>query len=279
MEFAYMFWLIYVLRRKNMGTKTRKEIEKEFDKNERLYHYTSVDTLKKIIDSKSLLFNRNDRLNDLVEGTRTKSFQSNYYISCFTYNAEESIPLWHIYGKRDKGVRFSIMNRNFFTGKMYYCDDNNKKCYFNREIVGSEGEKPLYGNIIRTPYGHVELINVCRVVVEYSDEKLLIDPTTIYGSPGSVEIRKTEVFDMVGIKGTPWLFEEEARYFTTISSSHLNINSIFYELDDNFFNEMNITLNPYISDEEYNKMRNELKAMLTDYKIIFVDSKFKGKIR
>ena len=57
------------------------------------------------------------------------------------------------------------------------------------------------------------------------------------------------------------------------------INSIFYELDDNFFNGMNITLNPYISDEEYIKAKDELTGMLMNYSIIFIDSKFKGKIR
>lgn len=263
----------------NMKTRTRDEIEKEFDKIDRLYHYTSIDTLKKIIGSKSLMFNRNDKVDDLVEGMRTKSFRSYYYISCFTYSDKESIPLWHIYARKDKGVRFSIWNRSFFTGKMYYYNDDKKKRYFNREIVGSEGEKPIYGNIIRTTNGYVQVDSVCRVVVEYSDDKLSIDPTTIYGNSGSVQIRLTNVFDMVGIKGTPWLFEDEARYFTTVTNNQLNINSIFYELDDNFFNGMNITLNPFLSDEESDKTINELKDLLMDYDITLVDSKLKGKVR
>lgn len=260
-----------------MKVRTREEIEREFDSFKKLYHYTSIESFKRIIQSKTLMFNRNDRVNDIIEGKRTRSFQSYYYTACFTFSDKESIPLWHIYAKKDQGVRFSVNNRNFFTGKMYYLNDSGKQC-FNKELIGSEREKPLYGNIIRVPSGYVGVDDVCRVVVEYSDEKLLIDPT-IVEDYGSLEIRKTNVFEMAGIKGTAWAYEDEARFFTTISGNQLEINSIFFELEDDFFNEMIITLNPFMSDEERKKTISELKKILLGYDVSFVDSKLLGKIR
>lgn len=190
-----------------MKVRTREEIELEFNKAERLYHYTSIKTLKKIIQSKTLMLNRNDRVNDLVEGMRTKSFQSYYYVTCFTYTDKGSIPLWHIYARKDQGVRFSVKNRNFSTGKMYYLNDEGKQ-YFQREPLGNERGKTLYGDIIRVPNGYVQVGNVCRVNVEYSDEKLLIDPTTVENFE-NYECRSTNVFEMAGVKGTAWAYEEE----------------------------------------------------------------------
>ncbi|MCR3921386.1 MAG: DUF4614 domain-containing protein, partial [Firmicutes bacterium] len=58
-----------------------------FRDDEALYHYTTLENLKKIIESRTLLFNRCDKMNDLIEGNRT---YVKYYVSSFTYCKDES---------------------------------------------------------------------------------------------------------------------------------------------------------------------------------------------
>lgn len=260
-----------------MKERTREEIEMEFDMADRLYHYTSIDNMKKIIDSKALMFNRNDKLNDVVEGLRTESFQSNYYTTCFTTNSKESIPLWYMYGKGKLGIRISVKNRNFFTGRVYYLNGENK-IYFKREEIEIENDKPIYANIVRTKYGYIKLGSINRTNVYYSDEEVEKDPTTILGNK-SIEVHVTDIYKMAGVKGGAWSFEEEARFFTTISDKWLNINSLFYELSDDFFNEMIITINPFLNNEEMERIENDFKKLLSSYNITFSKSKLTGKIR
>lgn len=73
----------------------RDSLLKEFNSIPYLFHYTTAETLKKIITSKAFKFSRNDRLNDKIEETRSPYVQ--YYVSCFSCVKEESIPLWYIY--------------------------------------------------------------------------------------------------------------------------------------------------------------------------------------
>lgn len=84
---------------------------------------------------------------------------------------------------------------------------------------------------------------------------------------------------MAGVKWSAWSFEKEARFFTTITSNPLNIESLFYELTDEFFNDIIITINPFLSNEENEQTINELKKMLSGYSVLFADSELVGKIR
>ncbi len=77
----------------------------------KIYHYTSIENLALILKHKTIRFNRLDHMDDPCE----KNFLVNQldwspytYVSCWTENPEESIPLWHMYTKEGKGVRIGI---------------------------------------------------------------------------------------------------------------------------------------------------------------------------
>ena len=83
---------------------------KEKIKHRSILHYTSILTALKILRNKRFLFNRIDRVNDLEEKEKLKEYK-NYgrtFISCFTYEEKESIPMWKIYTKNDTGVLLKI---------------------------------------------------------------------------------------------------------------------------------------------------------------------------
>ncbi len=76
----------------------------------KLYHYTTIDSLAMIMSSRSIKFNRLDKVDDMEERAESKSVRLWQYmfVSCWTENAEESIPLWRMYSGNSRGVRIGM---------------------------------------------------------------------------------------------------------------------------------------------------------------------------
>ena len=76
----------------------------------KLSHYTSAEVLKKIISDKVLKFSRIDKVNDLLESELFGNIETSHlvYISCFSHDEFESVPMWKIYGKKDQSIRLTL---------------------------------------------------------------------------------------------------------------------------------------------------------------------------
>lgn len=94
-----------------------------------LYHYTSIDTVKKIVAYKKIRFTRLDLLNDPYEGIANfedikehpNLNQKVMYCSCWTPKASESVILWTIYTKM-KGVRIKVKSNLFsYNNDIFRC--------------------------------------------------------------------------------------------------------------------------------------------------------------
>ena len=70
----------------------------------KLYHYTTLETLALILKSKTIRFNRLDRVDDLEEIAISKGVKLGQYVfvSCWTKDEEESVPLWKMYAGVEK---------------------------------------------------------------------------------------------------------------------------------------------------------------------------------
>ena len=80
--------------------------------NMRIYHYTNLESLAMILKR----FNRLDKVDDLEEGNAESlgvRFCKYVFVSCWTENPEESIPLWKMYGGDFGSVRISIEQEMF----------------------------------------------------------------------------------------------------------------------------------------------------------------------
>ena len=74
-----------------------------------IHHYTSIENLALILSSRKIRFNRMDKVDDLLEiDGLPKAFSTYVFISCWTYEKEESIPLWKMYTQNMRGVRLSL---------------------------------------------------------------------------------------------------------------------------------------------------------------------------
>lgn len=76
-----------------------------------IHHYTNIEALAMILSTKKIRFNRLDRMDDLEEGrveAQGIPLGKYTYVSCWTEDNEESIPLWKMYAGNSVGVRISL---------------------------------------------------------------------------------------------------------------------------------------------------------------------------
>lgn len=75
-----------------------------------IHHYTSINTLSLILKYQTIRFNRLDRVDDVSEAKFYGKYELGkfLFVSCWTDSNVESIPLWHIYTDKMRGVRISL---------------------------------------------------------------------------------------------------------------------------------------------------------------------------
>jgi hypothetical protein len=86
----------------------------------RLFHYTSLETLALILAAKKLKFTLLSELNDPLEG-KTPDFQQAermIYSSSWTANSSDTLPMWKMYSDLC-GVRISLPPDMFDTGRSH----------------------------------------------------------------------------------------------------------------------------------------------------------------
>ena len=179
---------------------------------EMLYHYTSVDTLVQILENKSIKFNNLTACDDLDEADSEDLGRAGKYVfvSCWTREAKESIPMWSQYSGNMSGVRigmkkFPFMRRRF-DNKGY---GEPFETYLNYQKYYDENKMSFVAN-------QPKLIDI-----EYVDDESKIKPSIITkgtnedvekfirGEPSNITLS----FDAIGkYKRTCWKFQNECRY-------------------------------------------------------------------
>lgn len=78
--------------------------------DELIHHYTTINNLALILKNRTIRFSRLDKLDDISETFKVDPVHVYKYlfVSCWTYMSEESIPQWHMYTDRMRGVRISF---------------------------------------------------------------------------------------------------------------------------------------------------------------------------
>jgi hypothetical protein len=182
-----------------------------------------------------------------------------------------------MYAGKEKGVRISVQNGDIFANR-YYFYMGESKYYFNYEVRGSELGKEVYNNVFHVANGVTQISNITKARMTYNDEHLLQSPTTIEDY-GSMKMIATDIYDMAALKGTAWSFEEESRFFITMHNNINNIERVFVELSDKFFNGLEITINPFVSYSEYEHIVWELKTLFPVLNLSIKESSLTGTVK
>lgn len=105
-----------------------------------IHHYTNIDVLALILKNRTLRFTRLDQVDDPEES----NFVSNgvniglyAFVSCWTEEKEESIPMWKMYTKDRWGVRVSFVKEGLFKT---YTDD---KSFVHNGLVTTNLGAPI----------------------------------------------------------------------------------------------------------------------------------------
>lgn len=185
------------------------------DYPECLYHYTSLDKLALILKSQKIRLNSLDKMDDTQEqrGRDVGDIGKFVFVSSWTADSDESIPMWKMYTDPGCGVRIRLRSNPF------------SRCpTLKRDITG------CMESVIHIEYGedgsadtfldHAELIKrkiyspqawageiLCPVV--YTDDDSLLEPPITTYTGNSLRIN----LDPIGrYKNRGWEFQHEWRY-------------------------------------------------------------------
>ena len=187
--------------------------------SEYLYHYTNIETLLLILKNKTLAFNSLQNVDDLEE-CQSKDIQQIgkiCYVSCWTDDESESIPMWKMYTQNMQGVRIRLKK---FPFKKYIF-----KCgqyHFKSDAETYIDYDKLYNDDKTTIAGEPQLVKVV-----YTDDENLIYPTVKSMKEeikklddGNIQrsMSKNYSFSQIGkYKRKNWEFQHEVRYIINMS--------------------------------------------------------------
>ena len=110
----------------------------EENKSEYLYHFTSLDSLLKIIENKSFRLSRLDKLNDKKESELNNiSSLEDTYVMSFSHSDIEYVPMWVMYGKKNDikiRIRFNRADLESIAKKENLYSDSECKYNFSKII-------------------------------------------------------------------------------------------------------------------------------------------------
>lgn len=185
-----------------------------------LYHYTSLETLALILTNKSLCFNTLLNVDDIEEAeTSDMGLLGKYvYVSCWTDEAAESIPMWQLYTPNMHGVRiqlpiFPFKEHHYKAGELHFKE--NTTSYIDLKKMFDDNKASICGNF-------PELVQIT-----YTTDKTLLHPRTKFGdslddfksvlgngSTGKQQSKTTIRFKELGrYKNVDWQFQKEWRYW------------------------------------------------------------------
>lgn len=229
-----------------------------------LYHYTRIETLSKILESKKIRFTSLLNVDDSEEKWSSDLFDhgKHIFVACFTAKEKESIEMWNMHKGNGEGVRLKFDKDviNKFT-KIHDRDGD-------KYIVHCKGE--LYQ-------------------IEYTDDQEKIYPKILKDSNIGDGIH----LPLLGkYKNTFWDFQEEWRYSLIVyiyyvieGKEYVDLKSIpceYYDVEINkeaLYN-MEITLGYNVNENEAENVR----ALINEYnkenntKITVKNSVLKGKV-
>ena len=268
-----------------------------------LYHYTNIENLALILKNKTIRFNPLDKMDDLQEKEirDAKDIGKVCYVSSWTDDAEESIPMWNMYASLKSGIRIKMENIPF--------EDRPDNVDTIRKMIGPSLELKIFNENPKSlvPVDE-QMINGIFVFpnkaqdilkkIAYTRDKNKLYPYLISHVNGATRVN----LDLVGTyKNEKWEFQREWRYLFFIVAHELsNTPEIqfkdirktmdkllegkyertvpFYDIpiSNKAFSEMEITLSPRISAGNRIIVENLVEKYNSSAKII--DSSLVGLI-
>ncbi len=192
-------------------------MDKQLGELSYLYHYTSIETLALILKNKTIRFSSLSRVDDIEEqGTSDFGDLGRFcFVSCWTNETEESIPLWNLYTPNMTGVRIRLPISPFKTVVINPDGKHIKESFVTHPSLTSE-KLSVHGYLLNPPY----LANLFQV--KYTDVRDKLNRKVLTAEKQETELEngsnrtgwgKTINLENIGIyKNIQWEFQKEYRY-------------------------------------------------------------------
>lgn len=183
-----------------------------------LFHYTSIDKLALILKNKTIRLNSLFNMDDLQEKkTRDlRNITSFFYVSSWTEDADESIPMWKMYTSMESGIRIGLpVNPFVYQGTNIH---KAEKLGLHFDVDNPKDIREY--TRVNTFLDFVELINLgiystaawngnLLVKVEYTDDPQILEPKVVNLNGFQYKIDFTKIGKY---KNKYWNFQKEWRY-------------------------------------------------------------------
>lgn len=239
-----------------------------------LFHYTSFETLKLILVHKNLKFNRIDKVNDRLEHLLFGEHELSHlvFVSCFSTDEMESIPMWSIYGKDENGVRisFELDTTDFVENLLDKQGDT---------VVSPPTELYRWGklNVPDTDWKYT----VCAKDIIYDFDAIKHNPIR-YNEGANQQFNLTA---MAAIKRREWKYEHECRMIATLRTTRNNvtapdINYILVPIKLDHIQTLKITFNPWMDGGVKQEIKEFVSSIagLQGKRIVYENSVLTGEI-
>lgn len=259
------------------------------DEVEYLYHYTSIESLTLILKNKTIRLNPLDKLDDLQEqrSAEIRDFGKFTFVSCWTSDEEESIPMWNMYTPLTSGVRIKMRTRPFVQYDNVPIKQLREWAHKNSGQTASEDASHfttyinanwMLSNGVITPHAFGDDI---LYRVEYTNKEQELEPSVTSQKDGQLYL----LCNVLGKhKNEHWKFQKEWRYLLSVYPwtplqkdqplpfpQHIDL-----QLDTTCFTEMEITCSPKMTPGN----RVILETLIEKYNpgAKLIDSDLLGKI-
>lgn len=240
-----------------------------------LYHYTSIEKLALILKNQTIRLNPLDTMDDLQEAKTAdvENIGKFVFISSWTSESEESIPMWKMYTNLSAGVRIKLKTNPFLRHGTYGKDIEKNLNYIVSDEKTKTGKVDTFLDFVQlmksNVYSPQAFSGDILHEVNYTRDKTLLEPQIATVTNDNINLN----FGPLGrYKNEGWSFQKEWRYIMsfitmrfdksveeTQSEFTLTANKMllgkeippfrFYDLkiDPTNFSEMEITVSPQLS--------------------------------
>ncbi len=236
------------------------------------HHYTNLDSVLKIIETKSLLLSRSDIMNDQQELEKIDISLNDWkkiYSMSFTYGTKENMALWGLYSiPYEIGARISFIGSELRT---IVKNNSNNLLYFNQghtEEIKGDKELNLY---------EILYVSDANRKKEY-DYKYMIKDKTYYSNEyiGASLNKIGNPKDLAGtMKNEAWSYEQEVRLRLKLNKNNINFEKVKLSINNLDFKNMILTFAPWVSKETQHNIKKKLININSKCKnIVFKESGF-----
>lgn len=263
-----------------------------------IHQYTSIDCLALILKNRTIRFKRLDKMDDIEEAALSNAgvhLGGFMFVSCWTFNENESIPLWRMYTPTTKGVKISL-DKDMFKKHIVTKEDSEKY------HIQTNGES--FSSIIPAAKMFTSQYTILNTFwnedffykkIEYTEDINQIYGSLIQNNPNGASFN----FNNVGrFKHKHWEFQDECRFRLIILPNNINIDderyatyisscikeerfpmidSFFIDLSEDTLESLTITLSPYATEAD----KLIVNALCKEYapNAHIINSSLEGKVR